>query len=78
MAERPNESSTKYERLAREKRRIEAELSGLNLTSERLARGQRRADAELGGLNLARREIEKIRRLREDKPAKKWPSPGVH
>lgn len=57
MAPRPNVSSTKSERLAREKRRIEAELSGLN---------------------LARREIEKIRRLREDNHAKKWPSPGVH
>lgn len=57
MAPRPNVSSTKSERLAREKRRIEAELSGLN---------------------LARREIEKLRRLREDNHAKKWPSPGVH
>lgn len=67
MAPRPNVSSTKSERLAREKRRIEAELSGL-----------KRIEAELSGLNLARREIEKIRRLREDNHAKKWPSPGVH
>lgn len=57
MAPRPRVSSTKSERLAREKRRIEAELSGLN---------------------LARREIEKIRRLRENSHTRKWPSPGVH
>jgi hypothetical protein len=57
MAPRAHVSSTKSERLAREKRRIEAELSGLN---------------------LARREIEKIRRLRENSHTKKWPSPGVH
>ena len=31
MAPRPNVSSTKSERLAREKRRIKSELSGLNL-----------------------------------------------
>ena len=31
MTPRPNVSPTKYERLAREKRRIEAQSSGLNL-----------------------------------------------
>ena len=42
MAPRPHVSSTKSERLAREKRRIEAELSGLALARREIEKIRRR------------------------------------
>jgi hypothetical protein len=42
MAPRSNVSSTKHERLAREKRRIEAELSGLALARREIEKIRRR------------------------------------